>query len=280
MFPNNLIDRSPLIVAANTPALEAIALMSDREVGCIWVVENSQLLGMLTEREALKLSLSGLDLASAKITEIMTRSAIAIESSKLTDPSSTLSLLQQNNAAYLPVIDDRGQFLGSIEGDRICRILNSDKAEIEKKSLYDNTLVQAIFNSAPECIKVITQDGALVEMNPAGLAMLEADSSDLVIGKSVCEIIAQEYRPAFQKLTDKVFQGESGKLEFEIVGLKGKRIWLETHAVPLRDRCDEIIACLSITRDITDRKQAELEKQKYITELSELYDRAPCGYHS
>ncbi|MGL5805632.1 MAG: CBS domain-containing protein [Xenococcaceae cyanobacterium] len=214
MFPNNLIDRSPLIVAANTPALEAIALMSDREVGCIWVVENSQLLGMLTEREALKLSLSGLDLASAKITEIMTRSAIAIESSKLTDPSSTLLLLQQNNAAYLPVLDDRGQFLGSIAFDRICRILNSDKAEIEKKSLYDNTLVQAIFNSAPECIKVITQDGALVEMNPAGLAMLEADSSDLVIGKSVCEIIAQEYRPAFQKLTDKVFQGESGKLEF------------------------------------------------------------------
>jgi PAS domain S-box-containing protein len=288
MFSNNLIDRSPLIVAPNTSAIKAIALMSEREVGCIWVVEELKLLGMLTEREALKLSISGRDLASAKITELMTQPAIGIESSKLTDPSSALSLLQQNNASYLPVLDDLGRFLGVLEFERVYQILNSDKGEIDKKLIYDSTLVQAIFNSAPECIKVITKDGTLLEMNPAGLAMLEADSSDLVIGKSVCEIITREYRPAFQELTNKVFQGKSVKLEFEIVGLKGKRVWLETHAVPLRDRvalpaadrAARIIACLSITRDITERKRAEAEKQKYLTELSELYDRAPCGYHS
>ncbi|MEI4902529.1 PAS domain S-box protein, partial [Klebsiella pneumoniae] len=53
--------------------------------------------------------------------------------------------------------------------------------------------------------------------------------------------------------------GESGVLEFEIVGLKGTRRWLETHAVPLRNTSNQIDTLLGVTRDITERKQAEEE---------------------
>ena len=52
-----------------------------------------------------------------------------------------------------------------------------------------------------------------------------------------------------------LFRGDPGMLEFEILGDKGTRRWLETHAVPLRNAKDEIIAELSITRDITKQKQ-------------------------
>jgi diguanylate cyclase (GGDEF)-like protein/PAS domain S-box-containing protein len=54
-----------------------------------------------------------------------------------------------------------------------------------------------------------------------------------------------------------VFEGGSGNLEFEIVGFKGAHRWLETHAVPLRDPGGKISALLAVTRDITERKQAE-----------------------
>ncbi len=47
-------------------------------------------------------------------------------------------------------------------------------------------------------------------------------------------------------------------LEFELVGLKGTRRWLETHAVPLRDAgSGESPGCSAVTRDITERKRAE-----------------------
>jgi len=52
-------------------------------------------------------------------------------------------------------------------------------------------------------------------------------------------------------------QGESGVLEFEIVGLKGTHRWLETHAVPLRDENQNITALLAVARDVTQRKQTE-----------------------
>jgi PAS domain S-box-containing protein len=59
------------------------------------------------------------------------------------------------------------------------------------------------------------------------------------------------------ELTERVIRGGSGTLEFELVGLKGTRRWLETHAVPLRDARDDIAGLLAITRDTTERKKVE-----------------------
>jgi PAS domain S-box-containing protein len=117
--------------------------------------------------------------------------------------------------------------------------------------------LRQIIETEPECVKVLGANGSLLEMNPAGLAMIEADSLEQVRGRSVYRYIAPEHREAFVALTEKVLCGGSGTLEFELVGLKGTRRWLETHAVPLRDPEGDNSGLLAITRDVTQRKQAE-----------------------
>jgi PAS domain S-box-containing protein len=117
--------------------------------------------------------------------------------------------------------------------------------------------LRQIIETEPECVKVLGANGSLLEMNPAGLAMIEADSLEQVRGRSVYRYIAPDHREAFVALTEKVLQGGSGTLEFELVGLKGTRRWLDTHAVPLRDAGGEAAGLLAITRDITERKEAE-----------------------
>jgi PAS domain S-box-containing protein len=87
--------------------------------------------------------------------------------------------------------------------------------------------------------------------------MIEADSLEQVRGNPVYEYIAPEHRTDFVALTERVLHGGSGTLEFELVGLKGTRRWLDTHAVPLRDARGEIAGLLAITRDITERKKNE-----------------------
>ncbi|MGE5856668.1 MAG: PAS domain-containing sensor histidine kinase, partial [Syntrophaceae bacterium] len=71
-------------------------------------------------------------------------------------------------------------------------------------------------------------------MNTAGLAMLEANSLDQVKGLCVYPLVAEENREAFMALTRDVFKGRSGTLEFKMTGMKGRPLWLYTHAVPLR----------------------------------------------
>jgi PAS domain S-box-containing protein len=50
--------------------------------------------------------------------------------------------------------------------------------------------------------------------------------------------------------------GKKGSLQFEIVGLKGERRHMETHAAPLRHN-DGTTLDLAVTHDVTDRKRAE-----------------------
>ena len=133
----------------------------------------------------------------------------------------------------------------------------TERKRAEEALARSENRLRTIIETEPECVKVLGMDGSLLEMNPAGLSMIEADSLEQVRGKPVYEYIAPEHRTDFVALTERVLHGGSGTLEFELVGLKGTSRWLETHAVPLRDAGGEIAGLLAITRDVTKRKKNE-----------------------
>ena len=118
---------------------------------------------------------------------------------------------------------------------------------------------RAIVEATPECVKVVSSDGTLVEMNAAGLQMVGADRAEDVIGQCVYDIIAPEDREAFREFNERVCRGESRQLEFDIIGLDGTRRNMESHAVPLPDANGRLMH-LAVTRDVTERKRAETER--------------------
>ena len=125
--------------------------------------------------------------------------------------------------------------------------------------------LNAIIDTEPECLKMLDAGGRVLMMNHAGLKMVEAESFEQIDGKSIYPFITPKYRDAFIKFTNDIFRGTSGNLQFELVGLKGSYVWLDTHAVPFRNDSGEIISLLGITRDITDKISAEnalAEKQR------------------
>lgn len=127
----------------------------------------------------------------------------------------------------------------------------------------------AIIESEPECVKTVAADGSLIDMNPAGIEMIGADSIEQVRGVMVEELLAPGWAAPFQEMHDAVLNGESRTLVFEIIGLKGRRRWMETHAVPLSDSEGNTIQ-LAITRDISERRRQE-------SELREARDRAEAA---
>jgi len=133
--------------------------------------------------------------------------------------------------------------------------------------------LRTIIEIEPECVKLVDRQGRLLEMNPAGLAMIEADSIDIVRGHQIIELVAPEHRAAYMDLHRRVFDGESGTIEFEIIGLKGRQRWLATHAVPLRDGSGAVQAFLGITRDVTETRRAENQLRASRTALRSLATR-------
>jgi PAS domain S-box-containing protein len=139
--------------------------------------------------------------------------------------------------------------------------------ETQQRLAEQEEHLRVIVASEPECVKLLSHDGTVLQMNPAGLEMIEADSTDQVLGQCIYPLVAPEHREAFRSLTEGAFRGESAILEFELVGLRGTRRWMETHAVPLPRAGGGIAACLSITRDISERRRAEDDLRRSLTEL-------------
>ncbi|MHB1291438.1 MAG: EAL domain-containing protein [Sulfuricella sp.] len=138
------------------------------------------------------------------------------------------------------------------------RVLRKQKLlDTENALRKSESLLHAIIDAEPDCIKIIGWDGTLRYMNASGLALIEADSPHQLLGKEVIELVRPEYWQAFEELNQRVLQGESGTLEFEVTGLKGRRAWMETHAVPLE--VEDGPALLAVTRDISERKRHEAE---------------------
>ena len=133
--------------------------------------------------------------------------------------------------------------------------------------------LQAILDAEPECVKIIGPDGMLQQMNAAGLVMVEAPPDPTpLIGCSVEGLIAPEHQSAFAALTHRVLAGQSGSLEFEMIGLKGTHRWMETRAVPLRDGQTGNVSMLAVTRDVSERKQAQaalIESRRLLSGLIE-----------
>ncbi|MBA4707850.1 putative bifunctional diguanylate cyclase/phosphodiesterase [Aquitalea aquatica] len=117
--------------------------------------------------------------------------------------------------------------------------------------------LRTIIETEPECIKVVGADGQLLEMNQAGMAMLQAENLQQIQQLGLMHFVMPDYHAAFMQLHQRVMNGQSGTLEFEITGLQGQRRWLETHAAPMRGEDGTISMLLAITRDITLRKQNE-----------------------
>ena len=150
-------------------------------------------------------------------------------------------------------IIDNGRIIGS--RDIIRDITERKRAEDERRR--SERMLQTIIDAEPECVKLLDENANLIMMNRAGLDMIQADSLDQVRGQCICPLITSEHSQAFLDLTRRVFQGESGTLLFEIIGMKGRHLWLETHAVPLRNEKDEIVALLGVTRNVTERIQQD-----------------------
>jgi PAS domain S-box-containing protein len=140
--------------------------------------------------------------------------------------------------------------------------------DLTPEGLFDNVeLLRSITFRSPECIKVVAPDGRLLQMNPAGLGMIESDNWDSVRHASVFDLIAPEHKVAWLANHERVCAGESLVWEFDIISFKGTRRSMETHAAPIT--LSDGTGQLAITRDVTERKNSNIALQELNAALEE-----------
>jgi PAS domain S-box-containing protein len=172
------------------------------------------------------------------------------------------------DAAALRILDSVGnQVAVALERARLHEHLEHLVAERTVALRASEASLRAIIAAEPECVKIVDAEGRLTQMNAAGLGMLEADSFEQVRGHKLDELVVPAQQEAYRAFEESVLSGTNATFEFELVGLKGTRRWLDTHAVPLPDPQDGGPQMLAITRDISRRRQAEVALRQLNEEL-------------
>ena len=278
MSIDRYIDFNPLITTSDTLLDNAIVLLSQArshlKSGCLLIVEAEKPIGILTNSDVVRLIAINTDLTTTTVGTVMTQPIQTMLRSQCKSISFIWSYLKQHSISYLPILNNESKLIGMIDSHNLCQSLPidegwtygtvrdiSDRQQAHAELAENKNLLRTVIGSESECVKILDRKGIVLEINSAGLAIIEADSSADIIGRSVYPLIDTEHRQAYIDLTHSVFAGEKGKLEFKLTGLKGTSRWLETNAVPLQ-KGDRIQTVLAVTRDITPRKQAELQLQQ------------------
>lgn len=139
------IDRQPLIVAPDTPLVSAIALMSqvrgnsclldslnsksdlpavnDARSSCVLVMRGSQLLGIFTERNIVRLIASDLNFEQTTIAEVMSHPVITLKLADFQEIFAALFLFRRHQIRHLVIVDDQGQLVGVVSPESIRQVL-------------------------------------------------------------------------------------------------------------------------------------------------------------
>src|SRR5258706_2981411 len=101
-----------------------------------------------------------------------------------------------------------------LDGRAVCRVSSfrdvTGRAQAEATIAERETMLRAIIEASPECVKLLTLDGTLLQMNQAGLAMLDADRADQVVGHKALDLVVAEHRAAFRAVLVQVAGGVAG----------------------------------------------------------------------
>jgi len=124
---------TPLVVTAETTVMEAIAKMSETRTicaadhtgdsdnvhlearsSCVLVMEGEKVVGIMTERDVVRLSTQQRSLDTVSVREVMVSPVITLREADFTDLFSVVNLLQQRRIRHLPILDRDDHLLGMI----------------------------------------------------------------------------------------------------------------------------------------------------------------------
>ncbi|MDJ0897838.1 MAG: EAL domain-containing protein [Xenococcus sp. MO_188.B8] len=290
----NIIEPNPLTISPQQSVLKAISKMNGGEnheisySSYILAIEESKLIGILTDRDIIRLSAAEIDLAQVTVAEVMSPEVITVKKADFQDIYQAISILRLYPIRHLPVVDDEGKLAGIICSETIDNLVNisqlyeviktlkQELERLESKLVTNEAKMQAIGDG------VITTDSLgniqcfnLIAEQLTGWQTVEAKGLPLnavfnIVDDSTRDVIAN---PVEQMLQDNVdYHLPTNTL---LISRNKNEYAIEASAAPIRDRYGKIISVVMVFRDVTKSRQLahKLSWQATRDTLTGLYKR-------
>lgn len=136
-----IINSKPVQIYSVTPTtsvLDALKLMTEKNISALLVMDNNHLLGIFTERDyARKIILQGKSSKDTPISEAMTLSPITVNTTDSIDLC--MQIMTEKHIRHLPVVKDNAAFGMVSIGDVVKFIIADQKQTISQLESYINS---------------------------------------------------------------------------------------------------------------------------------------------
>ena len=310
--PLEFVDRHPAIVAPSTSLDEAIALMSrarnpcplpgsntrvKTSINCLLVVEEKQLVGVLSPPDVLNLvAASGGQ--EMKVADAMTRNLIVLKESEFTDIFTAFKLFCQHSIDCLPIVDERGQPVGSVTADTIRPAMYSCMEVLHREVAKLTEAESEVLDARPQfaCATSGSRQEQLqltLDLTRTGSWHWHIATGKIVGNDSGFQLMG--LRPGIDELNyqvwrDRVHPEDIGRVElalaraletrkdyeseFRLIYPDGKLCWILERGRGIYSETGEALEMAGISIDITDRKHLEIALQTSQAQLSDILNSA------
>jgi len=166
----------------------------------------------------------------------------------------------------LPLRDDRGNIIGLIG---IGRDITKRK-QAEEALAAERNLLRTLIDNLPDLVYFKDAEGRYVLNNRAHLQSMGAERQEEVLGKTPFDfhphVLAKQYHEDEMRI---MRTGEPLLEREELAVYKdtGEQRWHLTSKIPLKDNQGRVTGIVGISRDITEAKRAQDERERLINEL-------------
>jgi diguanylate cyclase (GGDEF)-like protein len=116
-----IIDSNPITLAPTDATKTAMAMMVAQRQTCVFVIDNHQLLGIFTERDAMRRLAQQRDLNLAPLSEVMTAQVKTVTVEESRDEFAIAQAFLEHRIRHLPVVDQQRQVIGLITPQSLSR---------------------------------------------------------------------------------------------------------------------------------------------------------------
>ncbi|MCD9186937.1 MAG: CHASE3 domain-containing protein [Pyrinomonadaceae bacterium] len=123
---------------------------------------------------------------------------------------------------------------------------------------------RSIFESSPDCVKILDLDGNLISMNKNGMCVMEIDDFAPFIGKDWKEFWQDKEKQLVYETIASARKGTAGNFVAICDTAKGTSKWWEVTVAPVYNGEGDVVRLISVSRDISERRAAEAEREKLL----------------
>ena len=159
----------------------------------------------------------------------------------------------------------------------------SEQALAESESRRSERRFRGVLDQSYQFICLLTPTGIVVDVNKAALTFAGIEASSVLhhpVWTTHWWSHSSELQEKLQQAVRKAASGEFVRMEVTHPAADATLHWIDFSLKPLRHETGIIEFLIAEGRDITDYKKAEQERENAANEFRDLYNSAPCGYHS